>query len=165
MTFFQPAAQLAVTAINLIPCYPAAGHPGLESPFQHLFTQHRLGRKIDLFGDAGGTAARTILYPILGKIQLPIQQYRAPFAGITKEHSYLAVLDPSRSSAVLPLDPRRMDALLQESSLVQNQYCIWIPLTLPSHNRSDAPGLHWRPNRSEERRVGKECRSRWSPYH
>src|ERR1035438_2656253 len=22
---------------------------------------------------------------------------------------------------------------------------------------------HW--NRSEERRVGKECRSRWSPYH
>src|ERR1041384_2923372 len=33
-------------------------------------------------------------------------------------------------------------------------------------------GLHWNktdfPNaikRSEERRVGKECRSRWSPYH
>ena len=24
------------------------------------------------------------------------------------------------------------------------------------------PGLTWR---SEERRVGKECRSRWSPYH
>ena len=23
---------------------------------------------------------------------------------------------------------------------------------------------YWRP-RSEERRVGKECRSRWSPYH
>ena len=30
------------------------------------------------------------------------------------------------------------------------------------------PGLHWKlpePIRSEERRVGKECRSRWSPYH
>ena len=29
--------------------------------------------------------------------------------------------------------------------------------------------LDWSPNtnhtRSEERRVGKECRSRWSPYH
>src|SRR3712207_8049425 len=24
-------------------------------------------------------------------------------------------------------------------------------------------GAHW--GRSEERRVGKECRSRWSPYH
>ena len=30
------------------------------------------------------------------------------------------------------------------------------------------PGIHEsvkRPDRSEERRVGKECRSRWSPYH
>src|SRR3712207_9332638 len=24
---------------------------------------------------------------------------------------------------------------------------------------------HFHPGRSEERRVGKECRSRWSPYH
>src|SRR3989475_6989047 len=31
----------------------------------------------------------------------------------------------------------------------------------------EAPGLGERPQhqRSEERRVGKECRSRWSPYH
>src|SRR5256886_7264063 len=29
---------------------------------------------------------------------------------------------------------------------------------------SRAPDLHGR-DRSEERRVGKECRSRWSPYH
>ncbi len=25
--------------------------------------------------------------------------------------------------------------------------------------------VHLSPERSEERRVGKECRSRWSPYH
>src|ERR1035441_9375186 len=25
--------------------------------------------------------------------------------------------------------------------------------------------IHFSPLRSEERRVGKECRSRWSPYH
>ena len=28
-----------------------------------------------------------------------------------------------------------------------------------------SPGLHDCCHRSEERRVGKECRSRWSPYH
>ena len=29
-----------------------------------------------------------------------------------------------------------------------------------------APYIHEQfPDRSEERRVGKECRSRWSPYH
>src|SRR2546425_13241916 len=27
------------------------------------------------------------------------------------------------------------------------------------------PGLEPSPRRSEERRVGKECRSQWSPYH
>src|SRR5260370_15717115 len=27
------------------------------------------------------------------------------------------------------------------------------------------PGIHAPVLRSEERRVGKECRSRWSPYH
>ena len=26
-------------------------------------------------------------------------------------------------------------------------------------------GWRWARSRSEERRVGKECRSRWSPYH
>ena len=27
------------------------------------------------------------------------------------------------------------------------------------------PGMYIGSTRSEERRVGKECRSRWSPYH
>src|SRR3712207_9402754 len=27
------------------------------------------------------------------------------------------------------------------------------------------PLIYYYPGRSEERRVGKECRSRWSPYH
>src|SRR5258708_20895370 len=30
---------------------------------------------------------------------------------------------------------------------------------------SGEKGLFFDPKRSEERRVGKECRSRWSPYH
>ena len=31
--------------------------------------------------------------------------------------------------------------------------------------QTDTAGTYGNPNRSEERRVGKECRSRWSPYH
>src|SRR2546430_3835604 len=36
-----------------------------------------------------------------------------------------------------------------------------------SYFRSDPPSPHelHAADRSEERRVGKECRSRWSPYH
>ena len=37
-----------------------------------------------------------------------------------------------------------------------------VPLGVPPTRRRVEPR---RPSRSEERRVGKECRSRWSPYH
>ena len=37
------------------------------------------------------------------------------------------------------------------------------PDTLWSRTYGGADGDYF--NRSEERRVGKECRSRWSPYH
>src|SRR3989449_9281636 len=36
---------------------------------------------------------------------------------------------------------------------------------LVSYTRARAEGLGLTAKRSEERRVGKECRSRWSPYH
>src|SRR5690348_18349050 len=41
------------------------------------------------------------------------------------------------------------------------------PFWRPPHRHSGriGAGLRHRPARSEERRVGKECRSRWSPYH
>jgi len=32
-------------------------------------------------------------------------------------------------------------------------------------NDTASPSTYWNSTRSEERRVGKECRSRWSPYH
>src|SRR3712207_1034519 len=35
----------------------------------------------------------------------------------------------------------------------------------PSEFRDRIDVLEWATMRSEERRVGKECRSRWSPYH
>ena len=55
----------------------------------------------------------------------------------------------------------------------EDLYCRWIPFGfLTSHTRAHGapPTEPWlydskRVQRSEERRVGKECRSRWSPYH
>src|SRR5256885_5368670 len=40
-----------------------------------------------------------------------------------------------------------------------------LPLARRTHWRSSTRGGETCRNRSEERRVGKECRSRWSPYH
>ena len=36
---------------------------------------------------------------------------------------------------------------------------------LPKHFKQVSNGFWLSKARSEERRVGKECRSRWSPYH
>src|SRR5256885_8618228 len=38
-------------------------------------------------------------------------------------------------------------------------------LAQPGRQRQAGPAQAHRHARSEERRVGKECRSRWSPYH
>src|SRR4249919_3807115 len=38
-------------------------------------------------------------------------------------------------------------------------------VTEPSNYRANCGFAEWMAKRSEERRVGKECRSRWSPYH
>src|SRR2546422_2602396 len=37
--------------------------------------------------------------------------------------------------------------------------------TSPAATELETRVLDWLRQRSEERRVGKECRSRWSPYH
>src|SRR2546430_5511289 len=39
------------------------------------------------------------------------------------------------------------------------------PFSYPSRNSLGLSGSIVSSGRSEERRVGKECRSRWSPYH
>src|ERR1017187_537942 len=39
------------------------------------------------------------------------------------------------------------------------------PLSRQKWQTTDVRGLYAELIRSEERRVGKECRSRWSPYH
>ena len=59
-----------------------------------------------------------------------------------------------------------------------SSFPIWIPLisfssliavAKTSKTMLNNSGESWQPcllpDRSEERRVGKECRSRWSPYH
>ena len=50
-----------------------------------------------------------------------------------------------------------------QNNLNKNQ-CSWYQNSYSKTNINNG-FLNWRAWRSEERRVGKECRSRWSPYH
>ena len=47
-------------------------------------------------------------------------------------------------------------------STVRTRWFEWLVKVAPAELLKDDRGYS---ERSEERRVGKECRSRWSPYH
>ena len=82
----------------------------------------------------------------------------------------LTIGDFSRLSRVTPRMLRHYDALglLRPEAVGDNGYRYYRQEQL-----SDLLRIQWLKNygfslgeiRSEERRVGKECRSRWSPYH
>ena len=49
---------------------------------------------------------------------------------------------------------------------IRNDFFEWrLIVPKPDASGIDSLSFHWPKSRSEERRVGKECRSRWSPYH
>ena len=67
---------------------------------------------------------------------------------------------------------RRQGFTLLEMSIVLFIISLLILIMIPNltKQRQNASKIHQRAmvnviQRSEERRVGKECRSRWSPYH
>src|SRR5258707_598717 len=58
------------------------------------------------------------------------------------------------------LAPTVVTGLEQGDEMIQRE--IFGPVVTVQRFDDDEQALAWR---SEERRVGKECRSRWSPYH
>src|SRR5262249_59200507 len=63
---------------------------------------------------------------------------------------------------ILALDPR---CGAQGERLVQQGQLAVLGRVGDFRSRADGGALRRHAGRSEERRVGKECRSRWSPYH
>ena len=79
-------------------------------------------------------------------------------------------IDPEFQSQIPPLTNDEFKQLeeniLKEGKLI-SPLIVWGNTLVDGHNRyeivQEHPEISF--SRSEERRVGKECRSRWSPYH
>ena len=77
------------------------------------------------------------------------------------------LLDPHRAALLMELAEQKS---LRPTALVREMVYKVLKQELPSSTYNEAVAKDeaaWRESvrRSEERRVGKECRSRWSPYH
>src|SRR5579862_9944970 len=81
---------------------------------------------------------------------------KPPCTGVVAGAVIEYVPDPARSPVPLALAAARMHVLPEQFS-VGITTLMWL-LPPPMRKEFTIP-------RSEERRVGKECRSRWSPYH
>ena len=55
--------------------------------------------------------------------------------------------------------------IMKKAAEFLDQMGIDFEMTIISAHREPDIFFEWAKGRSEERRVGKECRSRWSPYH
>src|SRR3712207_7218928 len=63
------------------------------------------------------------------------------------------------------LGRRSAAEIAQQVPLLQDEQTLSYVRQLGARLAAKAPGEKFPYQRSEERRVGKECRSRWSPYH
>ena len=66
-------------------------------------------------------------------------------------------------------DPKRYEAIVGRNELRLSEQCPDMNGSVRAESAERQDRLRktqdFKINRSEERRVGKECRSRWSPYH
>src|SRR5258706_14923154 len=74
------------------------------------------------------------------------------------------------SGEAKPISPKRKESVTPAASGVKlhQARCSGQKRPFEFLDTTVAPNLPWKQDlngRSEERRVGKECRSRWSPYH
>src|SRR3989440_8406458 len=145
-----------------------------------VFFPHSGHTKLDLAryyaavadGALGGIAARPIVLKryVDGAEGEPFFQKRAP----TQHPDWIETVElrfPSGRTAeeIVVRDAAQLLWIVNLGCIDLNPHPVRVEdLEHPDELRVDldpGPGIGWDDVRSEERRVGKECRSRWSPYH
>ena len=117
----QPQPQVAVVAVDLVPSDPAEGHSRFQRPLQHPPGQLRLGAECHLLRHPSLSPPFQVISPHPRQVEFPVQQGPPLGRGVGQKYPDLAVLDPPRRAAILPLHPNGLVPLLQKSRLVHHQ--------------------------------------------
>ena len=113
--------------------------------------------------DVGTSATKSVLFDETGKIVFSnlldlhghVVQHCTALNDITIARQYAHVVDFSVYRNNVLLGEYRADGVLFSTPTGSTAYAL----------SAGGPIIEPEFSRSEERRVGKECRSRWSPYH
>src|SRR3989304_8439451 len=108
------------------------------------------------------TAVRVETHPSNTAAPKTIRAARVPSKSIQSvgRESCLLHVDAVRTTGATIRMPRESPSQYPSHSVPY-----WFQARLPDRQREATPSVAERLERSEERRVGKECRSRWAPYH
>jgi len=132
---------------------PRSSNPALDATGKHCMNGQKDQTIWYLAGTLGDSASRECTIPSSRSIVLPIINDEQSFAEspqLTNE-SQLEQLVKSQIDGVTELHAS-IDGVRLSNLRQYRVRTLPFDITLPE-------------DRSEERRVGKECRSRWSPYH
>src|SRR5260370_34368915 len=126
----------------------ASGPLGKKNPFLANATWPRFPRKTSTFRKRAAIV-NCALQPI--RAGLPSPQRNAP----------------DHFAALLLFQRGKLADATSRQPIGAGITMLLVPITIPivRQTREAMPIVHPSLTRSEERRVGKECRSRWSPYH
>ena len=125
-----------------------------------------IGEVIDVLGRAGDNT--TEMHAILAEFGLPysypkeVEKFADDISEVIPEEEYKNRLD-YRNITTFTIDPedaKDFDDALSIQFLKNGETEVGVHIADVTHYVKEGDVI-----RSEERRVGKECRSRWSPYH
>ena len=102
-----------------------------------------------------------VIKPSFAKLWLTLHQKQKVII-IMRKKSFILLLLFISNTSLFSQNPLTEDALLEKQ--IYETGLIHAPLPLNTSRSFEENALK-KEVRSEERRVGKECRSRWSPYH
>jgi hypothetical protein len=120
----QKRTESRVGAVNLIRRHPAGRQSRLQRASEHPPGEFRFGGELDLVRNAGRTAARAVSDPVLGEIELAVDERLTLGGAVGTEDTDLTVLDAAGCARVHPSDAGAPLALLQEARFVDDQHAV-----------------------------------------
>ena len=102
--------------------HPAAGQAGSLGALDHQLAQFRFGAKGDRLRDMGGLPAWAIGTPVLGQIQLAVDEGMTGGGHVGEEDAHLAVFHAPSAPTILGPDARRVAAALGKAAFIQDQH-------------------------------------------